>query len=160
MTARYNGYFNGRLALDDAHRKMTESYQEDYTQLLPIFISSKDEVVQPVFPDLERAIEKTSLVVDRHSMDINGKENCKWIDDTWIVMGEANFLKGELVQAKQIFDFTKRKYPDPAIEQLSRYWLARIYTNQESYTRAGDELRKLENGTGFPEKRLGELYAF
>lgn len=160
MTARYNGYFNGRLALDDAHRKMTESYQEDYTQLLPIFISSKDEVVQPVFPDLERAIEKTSLVVDRHSMDINGKENCKWIDDTWIVMGEANFLKGELVQAKQIFDFTKRKYPDPAIEQLSRYWLARIYTKQEAYTRAGDELRKLENGTGFPEKRLGELYAF
>ncbi|GAB5538307.1 MAG: hypothetical protein Salg2KO_04100 [Salibacteraceae bacterium] len=160
ITARYNGFFNGRMALQDAHRKMEEAHEEDYTQLLPIFIYEDDAVVQPVFPDLERAIEKTSMVVDRHSMDISGKENCKWIDDTWIVMGEANYLKDELVQAKQIFDFTKRKYPDPQIEQLSRYWLARIYTRQGEYVRAGDELRKLENGTGFPEKRLGELYAF
>lgn len=160
VTARYNGFFNGRLALNDAHRKMKEGYEEDYTTLLPIFISSKDEVVQPVYPDLERAITKTSMVVDRHSMDIKGKENCKWIDDTWIVMGEAQFLKSELTQAKQIFDFTKRKYPDPKIEQLSHYWLARVYTAQEQYTRAGDELRKLDKGEGLPEKYLGDIYAF
>ncbi|MEZ4720837.1 MAG: tetratricopeptide repeat protein [Flavobacteriales bacterium] len=160
LTARYNGYFNGRLALQDAHKAMRESYKEDYTKLLPIFIYSKDEVVQPVYPQLERAIEKTSLVIDRHSMDINGKENCKWIDDTWIVMGEAQYLKRDFVQAKQIFDFTKRKYPDPQIEQQSRYWLARILTEEEQYVRAGDELRKLENSEGFPEKQLGDLYAF
>ena len=160
VTARYNGFFNGRLALQDAYQSMKENHQEDYTSLLPIFISSKDEVVQPVYPDLERAIEKTSMVVDRHSMDINGKENCKWIDDTWIVMGEAQFLKGELTQAKQIFDFTKRKYPDPKTEQLSHYWLARVYTEQEQYTRAGDELRKLDKGEGLPEKYLGDVFAF
>ncbi len=75
MTARYNGFFNGRLALQDAHKKMKLSYTEDYSVLLPIFIYSKDEVVQPIYPDLERAIAKTSMVVDRHSMDISGKEN-------------------------------------------------------------------------------------
>ena len=139
---------------------MKESYQEDYTNRLPIFIYSKDEVVQPIYPNLERAIEKTSLVIDRHSMDINGKENVKWIDDTWIVMGEAQFLKREYIQAKQIFDFTKRKYPDPQTEQISRYWLARIYTEQEQYSRASDELRKLEKGEGMPKKLLGDLYAF
>ena len=160
MTARYNGFFNGRLALQDAHKKMKLSYTEDYSVLLPIFIYSKDEVVQPIYPDLERAIAKTSMVVDRHSMDISGKENCKWIDDTWIVMGEAQFLKGELTQAKQIFDFTKRKYPDPQIEQLSRYWLARVYTREEQYTRAGDELRKLGDGEALPDRVLGDLYAF
>jgi tetratricopeptide (TPR) repeat protein len=160
MSARYNGFFNGRLALQDAHKKMKLSYTEDYSVLLPIFIYSKDEVVQPIYPDLERAIAKTSMVVDRHSMDISGKENCKWIDDTWIVMGEAQFLKGELTQAKQIFDFTKRKYPDPQIEQLSRYWLARVYTREEQYTRAGDELRKLGDGEALPDRVLGDLYAF
>jgi tetratricopeptide (TPR) repeat protein len=160
LTARYNGFFNGRLALQDAHNSMKESYQDDYTTLLPIFIAEKDEVAQPTYPQLERAITKTSMVVDRHSMDISGKENCKWIDDTWIIMGEAQYLKKEYTQAKQIFDFTKRKYPDPKIEQLSHYWLARIYTSQEQYTRAGDELRKLDKGEGFPEKLMGDLFAF
>lgn len=159
VTARYNGFFNGRLALQDAHRNMEETYEEDYTQQLPIFIFNDQEVVQQVYPQLDRAIEKTSLVVDRHSMDIKGKEYCKWIDDTWIVMGEAQFLKKELTLSKQIFDFTKRKYPDEEIKQLSYFWLGRIYTEQEQYQRASDQFRKVSVAEGFPEKMLGELYA-
>lgn len=160
LTSRYNGFFNGRLALQEAHKTMKTSYQEDYTNLLPIFIYMKDEVVQPVYPQLDRAVEKTSLVVDRHSMDISGKEYCKWIDDTWIVMGQAQFLKGEYTQAKQIFDYTKRKYDDPTIKQLSYYWLARIYTEEESYERASDQLRKVKTTEGFPVEMMGDLYAF
>jgi len=159
LTARYNGFFNGRLALQDAHNAMKEAYAEDYTQQIPIFIYSKDEVVQPVYPQLERAIEKTSMVVDRHSMDISGKEYCNWIDDTWLVMAEAQFLKGEYIQAKQIFDFTKRKYPEPSTKQISYLYLGRIYMEQEEYQRAGDQFRKLSLADGFPEKMLDELYA-
>lgn len=139
---------------------MNVGYAEDYTSQLPIFIYLNPEVVQPVYPDLDRTIAKTSLVVDRHSMDIKGSEYCKWIDDTWIVMGEAQFLKGELTQAKQIFDFTKRKYQDPSIKQLSFYWSARVLTAQEQYSRAGDELRKISLAEGFPKNMLGELHAF
>lgn len=138
---------------------MKEAYAEDYTQQIPIFIYSKDEVVQPVYPQLERAIEKTSMVVDRHSMDISGKEYCNWIDDTWLVMAEAQFLKGEYIQAKQIFDFTKRKYPEPSTKQISYLYLGRIYMEQEEYQRAGDQFRKLSLADGFPEKMLDELYA-
>lgn len=138
---------------------MQEAYVEDYTQRIPIFIASNKEVVQPVYPQLERAITKTSMVVDRHSMDISGKEYCSWIDDTWLVMGEAQFLKGEHIQAKQIFDFTKRKYPDPKTKQISYLYLGRIYMEEERYERAGDQFRKLSLEDGFPEKMLGELYA-
>ena len=51
-------------------------------------------------------------------------------------MGEAQFLKGEYNQAKQIFDFTKRKYQDEETKQLSHFWLARIQTELEQYSRA------------------------
>ena len=125
VTARYNGYFNGRMALQEAHTSMKSAHQEDYSAQLPIFISKIDEVAQGSYPNLDRAIEKTSMVVDRHSMDISGEERCKWIDDTWMVMGEAQFLKREYTQAKQIFDFTKRKYDDPSIRQRSYLWLGR-----------------------------------
>lgn len=160
LTARYNGFFNGRLALAEAHDNMRSAYQEDYTNLLPIFIYMKADVVQPVYPQLDRSIAKTSLVIDRHSMDISGKEYCNWIDDAWMIMGQAQFLKGEYTQAKQIFDYTKRKYNDPKIKQLSYFWLARIYTEEESFERASDQLRKVKTTEGFPEELLGEYYAF
>lgn len=138
---------------------METSYEEDYTQRLPVFIYNNQEIIQPVYPQLDRAIEKTSMVVDRHSMDIEGKEYCKWIDDTWMVMGEAQFLKKELTLAKQIFDFTKRKYPDESIKQQSYFWLGRIYMEQEQYERASDQFRKISIAEGFPEKMLGDYYA-
>lgn len=159
VTSRYNGYFNGNLALQDAHNAMEEAYQPDYAAPLPIFISKIDEVAQGSYPQLDRAIEKTSMVVDRHSMDIKGKEYCKWIDDTWMVMGEAQFLKREYTLAKQIFDFTKRKYPDHEIRQLSHMWLGRIYMEQEQYERANDEFRKVSLEDGMPEKHIADFYA-
>lgn len=145
--------------MQDAYRNMETSYEEDYTQRLPVFIYNNQEIIQPVYPQLDRAIEKTSMVVDRHSMDIEGKEYCKWIDDTWMVMGEAQFLKKELTLAKQIFDFTKRKYPDESIKQQSYFWLGRIYMEQEQYERASDQFRKISIAEGFPEKMLGDYYA-
>ena len=138
---------------------MTEAYQEDYAAQLPIFISEKDEIAQGAYPQLDRAIQKTSMVVERHSMDISGKENCKWIDDTWLVMGEAQFLKREYTLAKQIFDFTKRKYPDREIRQQSYMWLGRIYMEQEQYERAGDQFRKVSLEDGMPEKQMGLFHA-
>lgn len=138
---------------------MREAHQEDYAAQLPIFISKIDEVAQGSYPQLDRAIEKTAMVVDRHSMDISGKERCKWIDDTWMVMGEAQFLKREYTQAKQIFDFTKRKYEDPSIRQRSYLWLGRVYMEQEQFERASDMFRKVGPSNGLPEKYLGEYYA-
>ncbi|MEQ9188596.1 MAG: hypothetical protein RLP15_12745 [Cryomorphaceae bacterium] len=159
VTARYNGLFNGRLALQDAHKAMAEAYQEDYSAQLPIFISKKDEVAQGAYPQLDRAIQKTSMVVERHSMDISGKEYCKWIDDTWVVMGEAQFLKREYTLSKQIFDFTKRKYPSQETKQLSYMWLGRIYMEEEQYERAGDQFRKVSLEDGMPEKHMGLFHA-
>lgn len=158
-TARYNGYFNGRMALKEAHETMKEGYQEDYTSLLPMFIYDNEDVVRTVYPKLDRTIEKTSLVIDRHSIDLKGTEYCKWIDNAWIVMGEAQYLKGEELQAKQIFDFTKRKYKDPETRSLSQFWLARLLIKKGEYDRGLTALRKVTLEDGFPEKQLSELYA-
>lgn len=147
------------MALKDAHEKIREAYQEDYTQLLPMFIYEDPDLVRAVYPQLDRTIEKTSLVVDRHSIDIKGVEYCKWIDDAWLVMGHAQYLKDENLMAKQIFDFTKRKYKDMETRAKSQLWLARLLIRQGEYDRANTALRKVTVQDGYPEDELSELYA-
>ena len=44
---------------------------------------------------MDKAIRKGSVVIQRHSMKIKGKEYCKWIDDNYLMIGKAYFYKGE-----------------------------------------------------------------
>lgn len=148
VTARYNGYFNGKMALIEGKAKLEEGLQVDYKELLPIFIYPDESSSKTIYPDMDRVIEKASLVIDRHSMEIKGKEYCKWTDDAWLLMGQAHFYKLDFTQAKQVFDYAKRRYKnqegsDAAIQ--AQLWLARLAIEEGEYEKAGDMLRKVEN---------------
>jgi len=54
VTSHYNGFFNGRLALKDAHTAMKTSYEEDYTQLFRfLFMLSQKLFSQFIQPWIE-----------------------------------------------------------------------------------------------------------
>ena len=54
---------------------------------------------------MDKAIKKGSIVIQRHSMKIKGKEYCKWIDDNYFMVGKSYFYKGEF---DEVFGYTSR----------------------------------------------------
>ena len=78
-TAKFNGYFNGKESLKEAISKLEKTYQEDYNNLLPTTILGDQKQAQKIYPQLNRTIDKASLVIERHSMEIKRKEKNKWI---------------------------------------------------------------------------------
>ena len=61
---------------------------------------------------MDKAIKKGSIVIQKHSMKIKGKEYCKWIDDNYFLVGKAYFYKGEFDEAIKTFSFIKNEYKD------------------------------------------------
>ena len=57
---------------------------------------------------MTKAIKKGSIVIQRHSMKIRGKEYCRWIDDSYLMVGRAYFYKGEFEEAINTFNFVKK----------------------------------------------------
>ena len=48
---------------------------------------------------MDKAVKKGSIVIQRHSIKIDGKEYCKWIDDNYLMIGKAYFYKADFEEA-------------------------------------------------------------
>ena len=92
-TARYNGYFNAREIMKADVKKLREEHNDDFSELIPIFIYPDEAKSKSMFPNMERVIDKTTNVIDRHSIYIRNEEHVRWIDDCYMLMGRARFYK-------------------------------------------------------------------
>ncbi len=149
-TARYNGYFYAKEAMKEARTILKDAHQEDYDEVIPLFIYGNEETAEQVFPLMERAVEKSSRVVDRHKMEPYGKskkpikrpEMNKWIDDNYLLIGQGYFYKRNYLKAEEIFKFVSRKYKEKDIQARSNTWLARCYIQREQYNKAKNSILK------------------
>ncbi len=149
-TSRYNGYFYAKEAMKEARATLKESHTDDYDEVLPLFVYGTAEDAEQIFPLMERAIEKSSRVVDRHKMEpmASSKKNLKrpemnkWIDDNYLLIGQGYFYKQNYLKAEEIFQFVSRKYKEKDMQVRSNTWLGRCYIQREQYTKAKNVLLK------------------
>ena len=106
-TAKFNGYFNGNESIKLGVKKLHASHIDDYTAILPVFPTGDLKKSKKTHSYMDKAIKKGSIVIQRHSMKIKGKEYCKWIDDNYLLVGKAYFYKGDFEEAIKTFSFIK-----------------------------------------------------
>ena len=107
-TAKYNGFYYANEAHDEAEAKLEDIHEERWDEILPLFLEADESTAQQIFPLMERAIEKCTRVVDRHTMapprrmakSFNRPIMNKWIDDNYTVIGKSYYLKGDYPKAK------------------------------------------------------------
>ena len=152
MHAQYNGYFYANESMEEADESLREGYAENWDEILPIFFPIDADAAQQVYPLLERAIEKCSNVVDKHTMqparrdqkDIKWPELNKWIDENYDVIGRAHLLKGDHEKAIEVFQYLIRTLDYPDAQAWSNAWLARTYMDMGDMVRASNALMKAE----------------
>ncbi len=98
MTARYNGYFNAKELYKASLQSLEEGYRDNYGQLLPVYRFSAMEDRSSVEPDMDKAIEKVTKVAALH-------EPSKWVDDCYVLMGKAQYLKGDYESAQETLEY-------------------------------------------------------
>ena len=115
-TAKYNGFYYANEAHAEADLKLEELHEERWDEVLPLFLEADESTAQQIFPLMERAIEKCTRVVDRHTMappkrmtkSFNRPVMNKWIDDNYTVIGKSYYLKGDYPKAEEIFTYLVR----------------------------------------------------
>ena len=60
LTTKYNILFNGTESYKSGVRKYAESYTDDYSQVLPIFIYGDVNIAAGTKPQMDRTIEKST----------------------------------------------------------------------------------------------------
>ncbi len=150
MTAHYNGYFNARELIKESLTTYRTAFKEDYTKILPVYIFPEDMDVATIYKPMNDAVEKTERVINRHSMPNPAKskgkseEWCKWIDENWLVMGQAYFYKREYSPAIEKFDYITKAYKYDIRKYDALIWKAKSYLEVKDYLKADEIFMKLE----------------
>ncbi len=161
MTARYNGYFNAGVIISEALTAYRKASQEDFDELLPLDLYPSAEEVANMTPELEDAIERCSKVIVRHSMpnpqNVKTKkvENCRWIDDNWLVVGKAYYIKRDYSEAKEKLSYISESdfYKNEKSIYEARIWLARTHIALGEYSEAKRILISLEQSIKESEEK-------
>ncbi|MBS1763816.1 MAG: hypothetical protein JSS90_02485 [Bacteroidetes bacterium] len=123
LTAHYNGYFNARERVKEGAKTLAASHTDHYDRILDIFKYGTDDKAKAIYPDMDAAIKKSSIVIQRHSMLIDGKERCRWIPDNYLLIGKAQFYKHDFWTALETFQYVASTYKDNPKHYEGLIWL-------------------------------------
>lgn len=128
--------FNGKEALETGKKEIAKNQEDNYTGILPIYYYPPKEKTTSAIPSFNKAIEKASKSIYKHSMLIRGKEYVKTMDDTYMIMGEANFYKQDYVQAQRVFFYITNQYKTWDLVEEATILNARCAIRQKYFDRA------------------------
>ncbi len=139
ITAEYNTLFNGYNALEQGKENLANDYTDNYWEILPI---ERMQVIDEVLPpgqnkntDFEKAEEKAVKAIQKHSMNIQGKEKNPQIDEAYLLLGKARYFDQRFVPALEAFNFILYKYP--ASDKINQ---AKIWREKANIRLENDEL--------------------
>ena len=136
LTSHYNVFWNGEYSLMEGDRQLKRSVKDDYSKVLRVYNYGSKTDAMSLNSQMDHALQKTSICVQKHSMKFNGKERVKWIDDAYLVMGKAHFYKQDYIPAKRTFDFVTTEFSYNDIALVSNLWLVKTYIQTEQYSKA------------------------
>jgi len=144
LTAHYNAYWNGNQSLQEGKRELKSSVDDNYADILAVFNYGTKEDGTSLAPHMDRARDKGKKVIRKHSMEFGGTEYVRWIDDSWLMIGKAQFFKHDYLKARRTFERVIRDY-EPPEKFEAMLWLGRSFTQLEYYGKASSTLDRLKN---------------
>ncbi len=139
LTTKYNVLYNGQVAFDQAKKQIDDQYNDNFWEILPIeplkieeekievvnLPGQQKEITDETASGFEKAELKAIKAVQKHSMEIAGRERNKQIDDAYLLLGKARYYSQRFVPALEAFNFILGSYVEPSLLNETRVWQAK-----------------------------------
>lgn len=148
LATGYNVLYNGNLAYQDAKDQLAAGFDENYWEILPIERIEIDEVIlDDMNPErsgnFNRAEEKATKAIQKHSMSIKGKEYNSKIDEAYLLLGKARYYDGRFIPALDAFNFILDRYPGSNSVNKAKVWRAKVNVRLDNEEYAIENLKKM-----------------
>lgn len=158
LNTRFNGYFNGNEALKEGIYELGKTRKDNFSLIIPVHHYGAKDNWQNMNVQSDLALKKSIIMIQKHSMLINGKQHNKWIDDCYLLMGKANYFKQDYYvaasQLRYVADNSEKEYT--RVEAL--IWILKVYNAQGELAEASSTLLQLKK-RDIPKKLHEEFSA-
>jgi tetratricopeptide (TPR) repeat protein len=147
LGTKYNVLYNGNIALEKGRETVDNAATDNYWQLLPIErMQVTEEIILPgqsKNQDFERAEEKAIKAVQKHGMNIKGKEYNPQIDESYLLLGQARYFDQRFVPALEAFNYILYKYPASDKINTAKVWREKANIRLDNNKLAIKNLKRL-----------------
>lgn len=162
FTARFNTYFNGHEAYKAGYESKVTGNRDNYTECIPFFYVGNVNSRGLGATNFLTTITKCEKAIHLHSIKrrplskggkrlsakekayLSRKEFNPFLKNAWLLMGKAQYQKGDFVEAASTFSYITRLYAaEPPVADEARVWLARCYAQLEWYYDAEEALSRI-----------------
>ncbi len=155
-TSKFNPLFNGQEALRYGTLDITQKHQDNYWLRLSVDPYQLPNAFSEAYNSNEffdRAQEKATLTIQKHSMLIGGEQRNKQISKAYLLLGKARYFNGSYLQAIEAFTYLIKNMSnsDEAIE--AELWRAKSYLEMGQEERAARELTNISQSGNLTSKQ-------
>ena len=126
LSTRYNILYNGQIGLDKGVNGLTSGNKDNFWELLPIERMQLSETTtaedKPKNADFELAETKATKAIQKHSMNIGGREVNYQMDEAYLLLGKARYYDQRFVPALDAFNYILYKYPESDKIYEAKVW--------------------------------------
>lgn len=143
LSTKYNILYNGGIGLDKGLQAIQANNQDNFWEMLPIekmqFDENFTEGEKAKNPDFELAETKATKAIQKHSMNIGGREKNSQIDEAYLMLGKARYYDQRFIPAIEAFNYILYKYPNSSNIYTAKIW------REKTNMRLGNDAIVLKN---------------
>ncbi|WP_281323018.1 tetratricopeptide repeat protein [Flavobacterium aestivum] len=127
LSTKYNILYNGQIGLDKGLKGINDNTAENFWKRLPVEkMQLKDELPaadgKSKNADFELAEAKATKAIQKHSMNIDGREKNYQIDEAYLLLGKARYYDQRFIPALDAFNYILYKYPNSSNIYEAKIW--------------------------------------
>tara|TARA_S200000501_G_scaffold290416_1_gene275438 strand:+ start:7140 stop:9476 length:2337 start_codon:yes stop_codon:yes gene_type:complete len=138
--------FNGKEAFEVGSQILKQAHEDNFFELLPvepISLLGEDVNSPTIVPGFTRAEEKAVKSIQKHSMNIKGKQRNRKIDEAYLLLGKARYFDRRFFPALEAFNFLLESEADYKTFIEGRVWRERTNIRLNNNALAIQNLRSL-----------------
>jgi len=103
ITSHYNAYFNTSEKVKSVFSLSEVSHKDKFDSVIPVYYYNSSKEFASYSSDLDDVIKRSTVAIQLHTIS-------NWTDDHFLVIGEANYLKGEYEKASNSFKYITTQF--------------------------------------------------
>ena len=125
MTTQYNILYNGGVGFDKGVADIQNKSKNNFWKRLPVekMQLSDGSISDTVHnANFDLAETKATKAIQKHSMNIGGKERNYQTDEAYLMLGKARYYDQRFVPALDAFNYILYKYPNSSTIHEAKIW--------------------------------------
>src|SRR6187402_2460767 len=143
LSTRDNILYNGQIGLDKGIKEIKTGSKDNFWKRLPIekmqIIEDNAATEKTKNANFELAEAKATKAIQKHSMNIGGRERNYQIDEAYLLLGKSRYYDQRFIPALDAFNYILYKYPTSDKIYQAKIW------REKANMRLGNDAQVISN---------------